>query len=119
MIDFDNDDHLMRSMGAGIPEHTQETLEGYLLHGWEPGGFVTAMLACDLERALYTADVGNRQRFWSIAMWIRNYAPQGSWGSYEAVDAWCKNHNGCREKYCNEIEKLFVVKTLSKELNEK
>ena len=35
-------------MGMEVPRHTQETLEGYLLRGWEPGGFVTSMLALDM-----------------------------------------------------------------------
>lgn len=86
-------------MGITLPGHTQETLEGYLLRGWEPGGFVTSMLAMDMERALTTADTANRQAIWVIGQWIMNNAPDGSWGSYELVDAWCKDINGRRAKW--------------------
>ncbi len=46
-----------------IPEHTRETLVNYLTKGWEPGGFVTAMLAMDMERAVYAADFVNGKTF--------------------------------------------------------
>lgn len=77
----------------------KESMERYLVHGLEPGGFATAMLAKDLERALYNADTYNRKIYWGIAMWIREQCPEGSWGSYEAVDNWCKDVNGIRTKW--------------------
>jgi len=91
-------------MGMEVPRHTQETLEGYLLRGWEPGGFVTSMLALDMERALTTADTGNRQMLWVIGQWIMQNAPEGSWGNYENVKAWCKDIDGCRSKWATWYE---------------
>jgi len=99
-------------MGMEIPHHTQQTLENYLLRGWKPGGFCESMLAYDYERALYTADTANRQMFWAIAMWIRDFAPDHSHGSYASIDIWCEDVNGCRTKYVNEVEKDYVWNTL-------
>ena len=110
-INFGKDMH-DAYMGMTIPEHTQETLDNYLINGWEPGGFVTAMLAMDMERALCTADTANRQRIWAIGRWIMDNAPYGSWGSYELVKAWCKDVDGCRTRYAKEVEQEFIMTTL-------
>ena len=112
MIDFTRGTDSPKYMGMEIPAHTQETLTHYLLHGFEPGGFVSAMLACDYERALYNADTGNRQMFWAIAMWIREQAPAGSWGSHEIITAWCQDQNGLRTAYRTEVEKRAIWKQL-------
>ena len=82
-----------------LPRHTQITIKNYLINGWEPGGFVTSMLALDMERALRTADVANRHYFWKIGRWILDNAPEGSWGNYDLVDAWCKDIDGRRTKW--------------------
>jgi hypothetical protein len=91
-----------------IPEHTRETLVGYLMQGWEPGGFVTSMLAMDMERAVYAADVVNGKNIQPIARWIIEYCPRESWGSYEQVDAWCKDINGRRTQFTEQVEKEAV-----------
>ena len=98
-----------------VPGHTQETLEHYLLRGWEPGGFVTAMLALDMERALCNCDIVNKQAFVHIGRWIIEHAPPGSWGSYEAVENWCKDVNSCRTRYKEYIEKEQVARILKGE----
>ena len=82
-----------------IPNHTRESLVNYLMKGWEPGGFVTAMLAMDMERALATADTANRQMMWVVGRWIIEDAPPESWGSYDQVTNWCKDINGRRTKW--------------------
>lgn len=94
-----NFDSPIGHMGMSIPRHTQETLEGYLIRGWEPGGFVTSMLAMDMERALATADTANRQMMWAIGKWIVENAPEDSWGNYDLVKAWCKDVDGRRSKW--------------------
>lgn len=97
-VDFD----LTKDLKYGyldLPQHTCETLEHYLVRGYQPGGFVTAMLARDYERALCIADTANRLRFWHIATWIKDTMPEGSWGSYEAVDRWCRDEGGHRTKW--------------------
>ena len=89
----------LRAMGMNVPVHTQETIENYLLYGYQPGGFTTAMLAGDYNRAMYLADTANRQMIWAIHAWIVNRCPEMAHGSYETVDAWCKDVNGLRTEY--------------------
>ncbi len=103
-----------RFMMMQFSEDFKGSTERYLLNGYAPGGFATAMLACDMERALYNADVHNRKVFWAIAMWIRERAPAGSWGSYEAVDAWCRDTDGRRSRFKEQYDKESVWLTLVK-----
>jgi hypothetical protein len=91
-----------------IPEHTRETLVDYLTKGWEPGGFVTAMLAMDMERAVYAADMVNGRNMQQIARWIIEYCPRASWGDYETVNCWLGDKDGCRTRFAEQIEKEAV-----------
>jgi hypothetical protein len=114
MIDFDNSVYGdLKYMGMEVPHHTRDTIVNYLLRGWAPGGFVESMIARDYERALYTADTGNRQMFWAIAMWINENMPAESCGSYKAIEQWRDDLGGCRTRYCTEIEKQAVWKKLT------
>jgi hypothetical protein len=91
-----------------IPNHTRETLVNYLIKGWEPGGFVTAMLAMDMERAVYAADVVNGPNMQQIARWIIEYCPRESWGSYEQVTNWLNDINDRRTQFATRVEKNEV-----------
>ena len=96
-----------------IPEHTRETLVNYLTKGWEPGGFVTAMLAMDMERAVYAADFVNGPNMQKIARWIIEYCPKNSWGDYETVNYWIEDKDKCRTKFITRVEKEEVWKMLN------
>lgn len=113
LVDWDLDTS-MEYAGTVFSDDFKGSIERYLLHGYEPGGFATAMLARDYERALYSADVHNRKVFWGIAMWVSNRMPHGSWGSYEAVEAWCKDTDGRRSEFKDAYEKEQVWLTLVK-----
>lgn len=103
-----------RNCGMQFSEDFKGSIERYLVNGYSPGGFATAMLARDMERALYNADTHNRTVFWAIAMWIREEMPAGSWGSYEEVDAWCHDDGGRRSAFKDAYEKEKVWLTLVK-----
>jgi len=110
MIDWDISD--LRWCYMQFSEDFKESMERYLLQGLEPGGFATAMLAHDMERALYNADTHNRTVFWAIAMWIRERVPAQAQGSYQAVETWCRDHGGCRSQFREAHEKQTVWLTL-------
>jgi hypothetical protein len=112
LIDFSEAEDDLRYMGMEIPLHTCETLQNYLIKGFTPGGFCESMLAKDYDRALAVADTANRQMFWAIATWIRENAPEGSWGSYDIISNWCNDVNGLRTKFAVDAEKRFVWKKL-------
>lgn len=113
LIDWSLDPN-MEYTDVVFSEDFKGSIERYLVHGYEPGGFATAMLARDYERALYIADVHNRKVFWNIAMWINDRMPQGSCGSYEQVEAWCRDTDGRRTEFKTAWEKEKVWLTLVK-----
>ena len=106
MSDFNTQgDGYLGYMGMQIPDHAQESLTNYFLNGWEPGGFLSAMLAMDMQRALSSADTANRQVIWAIGHWIMHNAPGGSWGNYEAIEMWRNDVAGRRSKFAEKIRK--------------
>ena len=76
-----------------------QTLEHYLMRGYQPGGFTTAVLAGDLFAAVARADHWNKQAIAEIVTAVLNACPAHAVGSYEAVRAWCEDLDGRRSKY--------------------
>lgn len=112
MIDFDREVfYNLKYMGMQFSRDSQESITNYLFHGLNPGGHLSAMFAYDYERALFNADIHNRQVFWATAMWIRECAPPQCQGSYEAVTAWC-NDQAARDKYRVDCEKKAMWNAL-------
>lgn len=74
-----------------MKQTTKDTIDNYVKHGLEPGGFITAVLANDLMSALGRADTENRQDIFEIAQYVYNKIPSGCHGSYEKVDKWLAN----------------------------
>lgn len=110
MIDFDTSE--LSFMGMQVPQHTQEAITGYLINGWKPGGFLTAVLAGDLFRAVNVADTANRQMLWAISKVIMNNLPEGCWGSYDKVHEWSTDKDGIRTEYVTDLEKSYIWQTL-------
>lgn len=71
-----------------IKESTIQTLLNYVLHRFQPGGFVTAVLVNDLMESIGRADKENRETLPAICTYIYNELPANCWGSYEIVTQW-------------------------------
>jgi len=69
---------------------TQESIDNYVNKRWEPGGFLTAVLANDLMQAFGKADIENREDMFEIVSYIYNRTPIVCHGSYEKVEEWLK-----------------------------
>lgn len=63
----------------------------YLENGILPGDFMLSILSNDLIRACDHADINNKHNIFAWAQWLYNYAPAGSYGSPERVQAWIKS----------------------------
>lgn len=96
-------------------EHTQESLERYFVHGLPPGGFVEAVLAGELYRAVAKADPWNKKTLAAIVTWIAVNAPPNSYGSYDVVEAWLADADGRRTRWVKQREKEMVWETLKEE----
>ena len=76
----------------------QEAIFNYLVYGWEPGGFLTAVMANDLLRAATVADVENVKRLAHVARFVVYALPQASYGSYDQVKTWLQLTDQEREE---------------------
>ena len=78
------------SNDMNVPEHTRNSLRMYVEEGYDPGGFVTAVLCNNLIDAVSRADSVNINHLRDITMFVYNRMPGGSWGSKEKMAAWVK-----------------------------
>lgn len=92
----------------GVTNLMAETLQNYWNHGYEPGGFTTAVLCNDLFGAAARADHWNRHNMAAIAEYIVNNAPYGSYGNAELVKDWLKKGH-----YFEAYQKQRVMDILS------
>ena len=74
--------------GFKMTQQSQESLYNYLVHGFEPGGFMMAVLSNDLYGAVARADFVNTDLISQYARWIESRAPYGSYGDRETVRGW-------------------------------
>lgn len=67
-----------------------EVMHNYFVHGYQPGGFFTALLANDAFGALSRSHPANTvQALKNLVGWINGMPLRGiAYGSYEAVDNW-------------------------------
>lgn len=98
--------------GMPFSEDFKESIANYLINGLMPGGFAEAMLAHDLERALYNADMHSRRVYWAVARWVRDECPNGAHGSYELVRDWCDDLDDRRTTFVEPLLKAHAWKTL-------
>ena len=96
-----------------------EALENYLMHGFMPGGFLTSVLANDLYLAVGRADHWNKDRLPEIVNEVLFRMPSGSYGSYAAVNDWCKDRDGRRSSYAKQKEKEYTFNVLKGNVREK
>jgi len=96
-----------------------EALENYLIYGFEPGGFLTAVLTNNLFLAASRADHHNRERLARIAEAVYHNMPSISFGSPEAVRNWLKDKDARRSEYARRKQKEYTFKVLKGEIGEK
>ena len=71
-----------------LPAHMQDGARLYVEHGVPPGGFLAAVLSNNMMDAFARADSANAAAMKEWAMWMRNDAPRGCWGSQSIVEDW-------------------------------
>lgn len=68
-----------------------DPLYNYLVHGFEPGSFWSAVLANDFMRAVQCSHPSNDIPALKHAVgWIRDSFPREAYGSYEQLKEWIK-----------------------------
>jgi hypothetical protein len=71
-----------------IPAHMRDGVQRYVMHGVEPGNFLTAILENDFMEAVGRADDDNRATLVGWAMFIYNHTPSSCHGSPARVASW-------------------------------
>lgn len=96
-----------------------DSLENYLMRGYEPGGFMTSVLANDLQLAIGRADHWNQQSLPTIVNEVIHKVPADAWGSYQLVKEWCADKDGRRTAYAELKEKQYTWRVLKGEVKER
>lgn len=73
-----------------FPTLTARGLFNYMNYGARVGGFLTALLSNDLQKAVLKADDENIKLLREYVQWLTFNAPGEAWGSPEKVNAWIK-----------------------------
>lgn len=71
-----------------IPGHMHQAIRDYVLKGYTPGSFLTALLSNDFMGAAGRADAENAEHLRGWAQFFYNYVPSGCYGSPDAFAAW-------------------------------
>ena len=74
-----------------IKRSTIESINNYIEHGWEPGSFVSAVLANNLMESMGCADLENRLTIFAICSYVHNEIPGLAHGSYERIEEYRNN----------------------------
>ena len=73
-----------------VPKEFAETMYNYLVHGFNPGGCFTSILANDFYGAISRSHPNNTvESLKALTGWIYDTVPRLARGNYKAVDEWC------------------------------
>lgn len=72
----------------GVSEHLIEGLVMYVVHHYQPGGFLTAVLSNDLAQAFGRGDSESLACLHGIVKFLEGDAPWNCWGSVKRVCDW-------------------------------
>ena len=99
-----------------------DPIYNYLIHGFEPGSFFSAVLANDFFRAMQSSHPANSiPALKKLTGWIRSTMGYGIfWGSQEVVDAWLKMTDQERREKLELLRMVFpeqdeIIKILKDE----
>lgn len=92
---------LLESMSYwSISKEYVDPIYNYLVYGWQPGSFFTAVFANDFVIAMTRSHPANTiEALKHVSGWIINSCPRVAWGSYQKVDAWLAMDGSQRRKH--------------------
>jgi hypothetical protein len=93
----------------GVPKEFTDPMYNYLVHGYNPGGCFTAVLANDFRRAILSSHPANTvEAFKSLAEWIDDQLPSATKGSYNNVEVWCSLPADVRRTILEDYELIYT-----------
>ena len=79
-------------MSSSIPKGLVQALENYIKEGVPTSTFLNAVLANDLYEAVNKATPENLAALPAILQWLKENAPEGSYGSEAIYRRWLYEH---------------------------
>ena len=84
-----------------VPKEFAEPMYNYLVHGFNPGGCFTSILANDFHGAIIKSHPSNTiEALKALTGWVYDTLPRDARGNYRAVDEWC---------YLKDIERRLIL----------
>jgi len=85
---------------------------GYLVQGWPPGSFYTAVFANDFAGAMAHSHPSNRiDTLKYLSGWIQSHMPEQARGSYDAVEKWLGMSDDARRTALEQAKLIYDTKT--------
>lgn len=92
-----------------VPREYFDPLYNYLVHGFEPGSFWTAVLCNDFFEAIQHSHPSNDiPALKHTAGWIRDSFPPESYGDYHRVQEWIKLAPGYRRMSLEAAQLIYT-----------
>ena len=92
-----------------VPRDYFDPLYNYLVHGFEPGSFWTAVLANDWHRAISSSHPGNTiESLKHASGWIHDAFPQESYGGYSNIKEWMELDSSIRRMILEECRLIYT-----------
>lgn len=92
-----------------VPREYFEPLYRYLVNGFEPGSFWTAVLANDFMTAIqHSHPLNEVEALKRAANWIQNSWPRRSWGSWSMVGEWLDLSDDERRTFLEEKALIYT-----------
>ena len=83
----------------------------YLVHGFEPGSFFTALLANDFIGAVRSSHPANTiNALKKLSGWINEHMPTQAWGSYAVVKTWLELEDNQRRQVLERAQLIYSSK---------
>jgi hypothetical protein len=94
-----------------VPREYFDPLFNYLVHGFNPGGFWTAVLANDFMGAIQRSHPANQiEALKHAAGWIAGEFPRESFGDYSTIAAWEQTPEEDRRKILEDRKMIYTEK---------
>jgi hypothetical protein len=111
---FSRDRMMLSASHWTVPREYFDPLFNYLVHGYEPGSFWSAVLANDFMRAVQSSHPGNTiEALKNTVGWIQDAFPRESYGDRMIVRQWTQM-SGLDRRLC--LEAAHMIYTEQQEI---
>lgn len=94
-----------------VPKDYADPMYNYLVHGYSPGSFFTAVLANDFGRAVQCSHPSNSiAALKALVGWLNEYMPREAKGSHATVGRWLAKTDADRRAVLESAHLVYTEK---------